>query len=243
MYPQPPELPTVLGNEVAGDIGDRRVVAFVRSTRRRLRGAGRGRRRVGVRPAGGRELRRGRRLPDHVPDRVDPDDAAGPHPSRHERARDGRGGRRRHRGDPGGGVLRRDRHRRRRLGGEARAGATARRAAHRHLRRDRRARRHRRRLRPGRRPGLRGLHQVAAAARRRDRDRLRRRHLGAGRPGAARRPQRRRPGLLPRPADGLPTRARPAGGRTSCSRSGGAARSTRSSAPSSRSSRRTRRST
>ena len=30
MYPQPPELPTVLGNEVAGDIGDRRVVAFVR---------------------------------------------------------------------------------------------------------------------------------------------------------------------------------------------------------------------
>ncbi len=30
MYPQPPELPTVLGNEVAGDIGGRRVVAFVR---------------------------------------------------------------------------------------------------------------------------------------------------------------------------------------------------------------------
>ena len=30
MYPQPPELPTILGNEVAGDIGDRRVVAFVR---------------------------------------------------------------------------------------------------------------------------------------------------------------------------------------------------------------------
>jgi NADPH:quinone reductase len=32
MYPQPPELPTVLGNEVAGDIGDRRVVAFARLT-------------------------------------------------------------------------------------------------------------------------------------------------------------------------------------------------------------------
>ena len=30
MYPQPPELPTVLGNEVAGDIGERRVVAFAR---------------------------------------------------------------------------------------------------------------------------------------------------------------------------------------------------------------------
>lgn len=30
MYPQPPELPTIIGNEVAGDIGSRRVVAFVR---------------------------------------------------------------------------------------------------------------------------------------------------------------------------------------------------------------------
>jgi NADPH:quinone reductase len=30
MYPQPPELPAVLGNEVAGDIGDRRVLAFAR---------------------------------------------------------------------------------------------------------------------------------------------------------------------------------------------------------------------
>lgn len=31
-YPQPPELPTVLGNEVAGEIGGRRVVAFARHT-------------------------------------------------------------------------------------------------------------------------------------------------------------------------------------------------------------------
>lgn len=31
-YPQPPELPTVPGNEVAGVIGDRRVVAFARAT-------------------------------------------------------------------------------------------------------------------------------------------------------------------------------------------------------------------
>jgi len=30
MYPQPPELPEVLGNEIAGDIGDRRVIAFAR---------------------------------------------------------------------------------------------------------------------------------------------------------------------------------------------------------------------
>ena len=30
MYPQPPELPTILGNEVAGDVGGRRVVAFAR---------------------------------------------------------------------------------------------------------------------------------------------------------------------------------------------------------------------
>jgi NADPH:quinone reductase len=30
MYPQPPELPTILGNEIAGEIGGRRVVAFVR---------------------------------------------------------------------------------------------------------------------------------------------------------------------------------------------------------------------
>ncbi len=32
MYPQPPELPTILGNEVAGDVGGRRVVAFARLT-------------------------------------------------------------------------------------------------------------------------------------------------------------------------------------------------------------------
>ncbi len=31
-YPQPPELPTILGNEVAGDVGDRRVLAFVRGS-------------------------------------------------------------------------------------------------------------------------------------------------------------------------------------------------------------------
>jgi NADPH:quinone reductase len=32
MYPQPPELPTVMGNEVAGEIDGRRVIAFARIT-------------------------------------------------------------------------------------------------------------------------------------------------------------------------------------------------------------------
>ena len=32
MYPQPPKLPTILGNEIAGDIGERRVIAFARMT-------------------------------------------------------------------------------------------------------------------------------------------------------------------------------------------------------------------
>jgi NADPH2:quinone reductase len=31
-YPQPPPLPAILGNEIAGDIGDRRVLAFVRQS-------------------------------------------------------------------------------------------------------------------------------------------------------------------------------------------------------------------
>jgi NADPH:quinone reductase len=31
-YPQPPELPAILGNEVAGDLRDRRVLAFVRAS-------------------------------------------------------------------------------------------------------------------------------------------------------------------------------------------------------------------
>jgi NADPH2:quinone reductase len=31
-YPQPPPLPTILGNEIAGDVGGRRVLAFVRAS-------------------------------------------------------------------------------------------------------------------------------------------------------------------------------------------------------------------
>ena len=242
-YPQPPTLPTVLGNEVARR--DRRAAGRrVRAAdRRRLCRAGRGRRRVGLRPAGRGELRRGRCVPDHVPDRVDPADPVGAPPPRLERARDGSGRRRRHGGDPDRRLRRRERDRRGGLGGEAPARARPRRAANRLVRGDRRARRHRRRARPRRRAGVRRLHQVAAAARRRDRDRLRRRRLGAGRPGPAGRTQHRRARLLPRPADGLRGRLWSGARSTSCSRSGAAARSSRSSAPSSRSSRRTRRST
>ncbi len=31
-YPQPPELPAILGNEIAGELGERRVLAFVRAS-------------------------------------------------------------------------------------------------------------------------------------------------------------------------------------------------------------------
>ena len=46
LYPQMPELPYVLGNEVAGELDGRRVAAFARSARR-VRGARRGRSRSG----------------------------------------------------------------------------------------------------------------------------------------------------------------------------------------------------
>ena len=57
-YPQPPPLPTILGNEVAGDLDGRRVVAFARQT-----GGGYAERvavddQLGVRPAAERELLR-----------------------------------------------------------------------------------------------------------------------------------------------------------------------------------------
>ena len=70
-YPQPPELPTILGNEVAGD-PRRPARDRVRTPqRRRLRGAHRRRRRVGLRPAGRGELRRGRGPADDVLDGLD----------------------------------------------------------------------------------------------------------------------------------------------------------------------------
>ena len=67
-YPQPPPLPAVLGNEISGDLDGRRVLALRAGTRRWLCGAGRRRRRVGVRPAAAGELRRGSLVPDDVPD-------------------------------------------------------------------------------------------------------------------------------------------------------------------------------
>ena len=207
MYPQPPELPTVLGNEVAGDIGDRRVVAFVRSS-----GGGYAER-VAVEdewvfdlPAGASYAEGAAFLTTYLTAWIPMTRQARIHPDTNVLVTAAAGG-------VGTAAIQVAAF----CGATVTAAAgseekrelarTARRPAHRHLRRDRRARRHRRRLRPGRRAGLRGVHQGAAPARRRDRDRLRRRHLGAGRPGAARRPQRRRPGLLPRPADGLPTRS------------------------------------
>ena len=243
MYPQPPELPTVLGNEVAGDIGDRRVVAFVRAL-----GGGYAER-VAVDdewvfdlPAAASYAEGAAFLTTYLTAWIPMTRQAHIHPDTTVLVTAAAGG-------VGTAAIQ----------VAAFCGATITAAAGSDEKRElahklgaqrvvtyeeiERARRHRRRVRPRRRPRLRVVHQGAAAARGRDRDRLRRRHLGARRPGTPRRPQRRRPGLLPRPADGLPPRPRPARGRASCSRSGGAARSTPSSAPSTRSSRRTRRST
>ena len=76
MYPQMPELPTVLGSEIAGELDGARVMGFVRSE-----GGGYAERVVVDRrwllplPENG-ELRRGRRLPHGVPHRVDPTHAS-----------------------------------------------------------------------------------------------------------------------------------------------------------------------
>ena len=83
LYPQMPELPHVLGNEVAGDLDGRRVVALPRA-------AGGYAERVEVDPAmdvpaaGRRVVRRGCLVPDDLPDRVHP--AASPG-TRHGRRR------------------------------------------------------------------------------------------------------------------------------------------------------------
>ena len=75
-------------------------------------------------PAGG-ELRRGRSVPDDVPDGVDPARPTGAHPAGLARARDRGGRRRRHGGDPARPPPRRARHGSGRLRGEARARAAA----------------------------------------------------------------------------------------------------------------------
>ena len=66
----------------------------------------------------------------------------------------------------------------------------------------------RRRARPGRRRGVLALARHAEPARRGRRARLRGRLVGAARPRAARRPQRRDPRLLPRAPDAVPSRRR-----------------------------------
>ena len=237
-YPQPPQLPTILGNEIAGDLDGRRVLAFVRHS------AGGYAERVAVDDEWVFDLppdasyARGRGVPDDVPDGVDPAHPPDPvHVGTRVLVTAAAGG-------VGTAAIQvatfagatviaaAGSEEKRELAQAAgcRAGGL--------VRGDRGARRHRRRVRPGRRRGLRLVPQVPAAARGRDRDRLRRRRVGAGRPGPARRPQHRRSGLLPRPPDAASSRSSSAARSRSCSRCGGAARSGRSSAASSRSRRR-----
>src|SRR3954447_10886855 len=71
LYPQMPELPYVLGSEVAGDLDGRRVVAF-HARGGRVRAACRARSGMGVRPAAERVVRAGRRVSHHLPDRAYP---------------------------------------------------------------------------------------------------------------------------------------------------------------------------
>ena len=95
-YPQMPELPAVLGVEIAGELEDgTRVMAIVPAaaayaelaavTARLARAAARR-----------RDVRRGRGFPPHLPDRVRPADAAGALRGGAVGARARRGGRRRH---------------------------------------------------------------------------------------------------------------------------------------------------
>ena len=84
-YPQMPELPAVLGSEIAGELEDGTRVMAITSGARRLRGARGGRPRAGRAAAGQRELRGGRVVPAHVPDGVHPADAAGAPASRARR--------------------------------------------------------------------------------------------------------------------------------------------------------------
>ena len=72
MYPQMPELPTVLGSEIAGELDGARVMGFAHAD-----GGGYAERAVVDRRwllplPGSATLRRGRRVPDGVPHRLDP---------------------------------------------------------------------------------------------------------------------------------------------------------------------------
>ena len=76
LYPQMPELPHVLGYEVAGELDGRRVLGAA-ARGRRLRRTRRGRPAVDVPAARQRVVRRRRLVPDDVPDRVHPAAPAG----------------------------------------------------------------------------------------------------------------------------------------------------------------------
>ena len=67
-YPQPPDLPFTPGGEVAGELDGQRVMALPRTGgyAEAVDGG------VGRAAAGRRVVRRGRRVPDDVPDRMDP---------------------------------------------------------------------------------------------------------------------------------------------------------------------------
>ena len=107
LYPQMPELPHVLGSEVAGELAGQRVLALPRA-------AGGYAERVEVDPAvdvpaaGQRVVRRRGVVPDDVPDRVHPVAAAGSRHAGVDGARARRLGRRRLRGDPAREAPRRE---------------------------------------------------------------------------------------------------------------------------------------
>ena len=127
MYPQPPELPMILGNEVAGDIDGRRVLAFVRHS-----GGGYSER-VAVEnewvfdlPAGASYAEGAAFLTTYLTAWIPMTRQARIHPDTNVLVTAAAAAW--HGCDPGGGVLRRQRHGGGRLGGEARARAEARRS-------------------------------------------------------------------------------------------------------------------
>ena len=201
-YPQPPQLPTVLGNEVAGEIDGRRVVAFARLT-----GGGYAER-VAVDdewvfdlPAEASYAEGAAFLTTYLTAWIPLIRQARIQPGSKVLVTRG-GGRRRHGRDPGGRLLRRERHRGRRLGGEAGARARPRRAATVATRRSASSTTSTSRSTRSAAPCSPRASRRAARSASRSRS-ASPAGLGAGRPGAARRPQHRRLRLLPRPADGL----------------------------------------
>ncbi len=178
---------------------------------RRLRGIRGPRRAVALRLAGGGVVRGGRRLPDGVPDGLDPAHATGRDPTRVPGSRPCGGRRGRLRSRRRSLRARRRGRRHGRLGGEARRPPVSRGDPGGHLRPARRDRAGRRRLRPRRRAAPPRLDGLAATPRGRNRDRLRGRPVAAPRARAPRRAQHRGAGLLPGAIDEAATRRRARG--------------------------------